>query len=77
MLQDVKTNCTSDPFIIESICNDILEQAQQMDDQMMVIAVAVQLSGDRRVKAIQFRTGDCNIVLNVSTFLSSGWEVNN
>jgi hypothetical protein len=68
MLQDVNTNYTNDPFVMESLCNDILEQAQQMDAQLMVIAVAVQLSGDRKVKAIQFRTGNCNIVLNVSLF---------
>jgi len=52
---------------MESLCNDILEQAQQMNAQVMVIAVAVQLSGDRKVKAIQFRTVDHNIVFNVSS----------
>ena len=65
-LQDVNTNCTSDPFTMESICSDILEQVQRMDTRLVVIAIAVQLSSDRKVKAIQFRTDDCNIVFNVS-----------
>ena len=37
-----------------------------MDCQLMVIAIAVQLSNDRKVKAIQIRKDDCNIVFNVS-----------
>ena len=37
-----------------------------MDTQLVVIAIAVQLSSDRKVKAIQFQTADCNIVFNVS-----------
>ena len=32
----------------------------------MVIAIAVQLSSDRKVKAIQIRKDDCNIVFNMS-----------
>jgi hypothetical protein len=56
---------------MESICSDILEQVQLMDTRLMVIAVAVQLSSDRKLKAIQFRTENCNIVFNVSPkFLS-------
>jgi hypothetical protein len=51
---------------MESICSDILEQVQLMDTRLMVIAVAVQLSSDRKLKAIQFRTDNCNIVFNVS-----------
>jgi len=66
VLQDINTNCTSDPFTMESICGDILEQVQQVDTRLVVIAIAVQLSSDRKVKAIQFRTADCNIVFNVS-----------
>lgn len=66
-LQDVNTECTSDPFTIESICSDILEQAQLMDTRLMVIAIAIQLSSDRKVKAMQFRTDDRNIVFNVSS----------
>jgi hypothetical protein len=40
VLQNVNTNCTSDPFVMESICSDILERAQQMaqNTQLMVIA---------------------------------------
>ena len=51
---------------MESICGDILEQVWQVDTQLVVIAIAVQLSSDRKVKAIQFQTADCNIVFNVS-----------
>jgi hypothetical protein len=55
---------------MESICSDILEQVQLMDtpSRLMVIAIAVQLSNDRKVKAIQIRKDDCNIVFNVSPF---------
>ncbi len=59
MLQSVNTNCTSDTFIMESVCNNILEQAQQLNPQLIVVAVAIQLSSDKMVKAIQFRTEDC------------------
>ena len=69
MLQSVNTNCTSDTFVMESVCNDILEQAQQLNPQLMVIAVAIQLSSDKMVKAIQFQSEDCNIVFNVSSIL--------
>ena len=31
VLQEVNTNCTSDPLVMESICNDILEQVQLID----------------------------------------------
>ncbi len=51
---------------MESIHGDILEQVQQVDTRLVVIAIAVQLSSNRKVKAIQFRTADCNIVFNVS-----------
>ena len=66
VLPEVKTICTSDTFTIESICSDILEQVQLMDTRLMVIAISVQLSSDRKVKAIQIRKDDCNIVFNVS-----------
>lgn len=68
VLPDVKTSCTSDTFTMEAICSDILEQVQPTVDspsQLMVIAIAVQLSSDRKVKAIQIRKDDCNIVFNV------------
>ena len=32
----------------------------------MLIAIAVQLSSDRKVKAIQTQKDDCNIVFNVN-----------
>ena len=32
----------------------------------MLIAIAVQLSSDRKVKAIQIQKDDCNIVFNVN-----------
>jgi len=67
-LQDVNTNCTSDPFTMDSICSDILEQVQ-LDSRLMVIAITIQLSSDRKVKAIQIRKGDGNIVFNVSPSL--------
>ena len=51
---------------MESICSDLLEQVQLIDTQLMVIAIAVQLSSDRKVKAIQIWKDDCNIVFNVS-----------
>lgn len=66
MLPDVKTICTSDTLIMESICSDILEQVQLIDTRLMVIAIAIQLSSDRKIKAIQIRKDDCNIVFNVS-----------
>ena len=72
VLQNVNINCTSDMFMMESICNDILERVQQMDAQLMVIAVGVQLSSERRIKAIQFRTDNRNIVFNVSLSL---WKI--
>lgn len=55
---------------MESICSDILEQVQLMDTRLMVIAIAVQLSSDRKVKAIQIRKDDRNIVFNVSLLLN-------
>jgi hypothetical protein len=74
VLQEVKTICTSDTFTMESICSDILEQVQLMargtPSRLMVIAIAVQLSSDRKVKAIQIRKDDCNIVFNVSASLN-------
>ena len=51
---------------MESICSDILEQVQLIDNRLMVVAIAVQLSNDKKVKAIQIRKDDCNIVFNVS-----------
>ena len=51
---------------MESICSDILEQVQLIDTRLMVIAIAIQLSSDRKIKAIQIRKDDCNIVFNVS-----------
>ena len=65
-LPEVKTICTSDTFTMESICSDILEQVQLIDNRLMVVAIAVQLSNDKKVKAIQIRKDDCNIVFNVS-----------
>jgi hypothetical protein len=62
----VKTTYTNDTFTMESICSDILEEVQLIDSRLMVIAIAVQLSSDRKVKAIQIRKDDCNIVFNVS-----------
>ena len=41
----------------------------------MVIAIAVQLSNDRKVKAIQIRKDDCNIVFNVSLNLILKFKV--
>jgi hypothetical protein len=66
VLLEVKTIYTSDTFTMASICSDILEQVQLIDTQLMVIAIAVQLSNDRKVKAIQIRKDDSNIVFNVS-----------
>jgi hypothetical protein len=62
---------------MESVCSDILEQVQLMDtpSRLMVIAIAVQLSSDRKVKAIQIRKDDCNIVFNVSPFYYFGRAV--
>ena len=51
---------------MESICSNILEQVQMMNTQLMVIAIGVHLSSDRKVKAIQIWKDDCNIVFNVS-----------
>lgn len=75
VLPEVKTIYTSDTFTMESICSDILEQVQQRDTQLMVIAIAVQLSNDRKVKAIQIRKDDCNIVFNVSLNLILKFKV--
>ena len=66
VLQEVNTICISDTFTMESICSNILEQVQMMNTQLMVIAIGVHLSSDRKVKAIQIRKDDCNIVFNVS-----------
>ena len=66
MLPEVKTICTSNTFAMEAICSDILEQVQLMDTWLMVIEIAVQLSSERKVKAIQIWKDDCNIVFNVS-----------
>jgi hypothetical protein len=62
---------------MESICSDILEQVQLMDTRLMVIAISVQLSSDKKVKAIQIRKDDCNIVFNVSlgSFLKKSGSV--
>jgi hypothetical protein len=61
----VMTQFTNDTFLMDSLCDDILEKANASPSQLHVMAVAIQSNISMGIDAIQLRTSSSNIVFRV------------
>jgi len=66
----VPTQFTDDTFLMDSLCDEILEKVNAAASQLHVIALAVQ-SSSSAIHAIQLRTDQYNIVFRVCHIFSS------
>jgi hypothetical protein len=64
----VMTQFTNDTFLMDLLCDDILETANASPSQLHVVAFAIQSNGSTGIDAIQLRTSSSNIVFRVIIF---------
>lgn len=56
---------TNDTFLMDSLCDDILEKVNASPSQLHVMAIAIQSNVSMGIDAIQLRTLSSNIVFRV------------
>jgi hypothetical protein len=61
----ITTQFTNDTFLMDSLCDDILEKANASPSQLHVMAIAIQSNASMGIDAIQLRTPSSNIVFRV------------
>ena len=61
----ITTQFTNDTFLMNSLCDDILEKAKASPSQLHVMAIAIQSNASMGIDAIQLRTPSSNIVFRV------------
>ena len=61
----ITTQFTNDTFLMDSLCDNILEEAKASPSQLRVVAIAIQSNASMGIDAVQLHTPSSNIVFRV------------